>query len=130
MKIMFRFVAIRRSCSSDDKPATVQSVKCSFYPAAGLSPRQTIFPLSVAVLTYYNIKGHLARMELGRSVFKILIGTLTEIRSVGRIWRTWEDNIRMYLKEIVIHTRNWGNTAQDRYYRRALVNSPLFLRVP
>ena len=69
-------------------------------------------------------------MELGRSVFKILIGTLTEIRSVGRIWRTWEDNIRMNLKEIVIHTRNWVELAHDRDYWRALVNAALNVRVP
>ena len=50
--------------------------------------------------------GHLVRIE-GRSAFKILSGKLTEKRSLGRPRRSWEDNIRMDLKEIDINTRNW-----------------------
>ena len=38
-------------------------------------------------------------------------------------------NIRMYLKEIGINTRNWVDSAQDRDYWRALVNVALNLRV-
>ena len=36
---------------------------------------------------------HLARMEEGRSVFKILIGTPAGKRPLGRPWRRWKDNI-------------------------------------
>ena len=39
-------------------------------------------------------------------------------------------NIRMDPKEIGINTRNWVNSAQDRDYRRALVNATLNLGVP
>ena len=46
-------------------------------------------------------------------------------RSLGR----WEDNIRMDPKEVGINTRNLVNSAQDRDYWRALVNSVLNLRV-
>ena len=36
----------------------------------------------------------------------------------------------MDLKEIVVNTRNFINSAQDRYYWRVLVNMALNLRVP
>ena len=41
-------------------------------------------------------------MEEVRSAFKILTGTPTEKRPLGRPRRRWEDNIRMDLKEIDI----------------------------
>ena len=50
--------------------------------------------------------GHVARMEEGRSAFKILTGKPTGKRPLGRPWRRWEDNIRMDLEEIGI---NMGN---------------------
>ena len=46
--------------------------------------------------------GHVARMEEGRSAFKILTGKHTGKRPLGRSRRRWEDNIRMDLKEIGI----------------------------
>ena len=55
--------------------------------------------------------GHVARMEEGRSAFKILIGKLTGRRPLGRPRRRWEDNTRMDLKEIGIDTRNWIDSA-------------------
>ena len=39
--------------------------------------------------------GHVARMEEGRSVFKILTGISTGNRPLGRPRRRWEDNIKM-----------------------------------
>ena len=36
----------------------------------------------------------------------------------------------MELKEIGINARNWIGSAQDRDYRRALVNVALKLRIP
>ena len=44
--------------------------------------------------------GHVARMEEGRSGFKILTGKPTGRRLLGRPRRRWEDNIRMDLEEI------------------------------
>ena len=50
--------------------------------------------------------GHVARMEEGRSAFKILTGKRRGKRSLGGPRRRSEDNIKMDLKEIGINTRN------------------------
>ena len=47
--------------------------------------------------------GHVARMEKGRSAFKILTGKPTGKRPLGSPRRRWEDNIRMDLEEIGIN---------------------------
>ena len=69
-------------------------------------------------------------MEEGRTAFKILTATPVGKRPLGRPRRRWEDNIRTDPKEIGINTRNLVDSAQDRDYRRALVNAILKLRVP
>ena len=66
--------------------------------------------------------GHVARMEEGRSAFKIVTGTPAGKRPLGRPRRRLEDNIRMDFKEIGINTRNWVDSAED-------VNAALNLRV-
>ena len=66
-------------------------------------------------------------MEEGRSAFKFYLVNTGKM-SLGRPRRGWEENIRMYLEEIDINTRNWVDSAQDRNYWRALVNSALNLR--
>ena len=71
---------------------------------------------------------HVARMEEGRSAFKILTGKPTGPLGMPR--RRWEDNIRMDLEEIGISARIWVDSAQDRDYWSALVNAGLNLRVP
>ena len=53
-----------------------------------------------------RLAGHVARMEEGRSTFKILTGKPTGKRPLGRPRRRWEDNIRMDLKEICFNTGN------------------------
>ena len=55
--------------------------------------------------------GHVARMEEGRSALKMLTG-----KSIG-----------MDLEEIDISEGNWVDSAQDRNYWRALVNTTLNL---
>ena len=42
--------------------------------------------------------GHVARMEEGRSAFKILTGKPTGKRPLGRPRHRWEDNVRMNFK--------------------------------
>jgi hypothetical protein len=88
-------------------------------------------PNIVRVIMSRRLKwaGHVARIEEGRSVFKILSGKPTGKRPLGRPRHRWEDNIRMDLKEISIYTRNWVDSAQDRDYWRALVNVALIVRV-
>ena len=72
--------------------------------------------------------GHVARMKEGRSAFKILTGTPTGKRTIGRPRCRWEDNIRMDLKEIGINMRNWVDSVQDTDYWRVLVNVALNIR--
>ena len=74
--------------------------------------------------------GHVARMEEGRSAFKILTGKPTGKSPLGRPRHRWEDNIRMDLEEIGIIAGNLVDSAQDRNYWRPLVNAALNLRVP
>ena len=51
--------------------------------------------------------GHVARMEEGRSAFKIVSGKPTGKRPLGRPRRRWEGNITMDLEEIGINAGNW-----------------------
>ena len=73
--------------------------------------------------------GHVARMEEGRSAFKILTGKPTGNRPLGRPRRRWEDNIRMDLEEIGINAGNWVDLDQDRNYWTALVNAALNISI-
>ena len=63
---------------------------------------------------------HVARMEEGRSAFKILAGKPTGKITLGRPRSRWEDNIRMDLEEIGINAGNWLDSAQDRDYWKTL----------
>jgi hypothetical protein len=82
------------------------------------------------VIKYKGLRwaGHVARMEEGN--LKILTGTPTGKRPLGRPRDRWEYNIRMDLKEIGLNTSNWVDSAQDSDYWRVLVNAALNLRVP
>ena len=59
---------------------------------------------------------HVARMEEGRTAFKILTGMPTGKRPLGRPRCRFKDYIRMDHKEIVINMRSWVDSAQDRDY--------------
>ena len=73
--------------------------------------------------------GHVASMEDGRSVFKILSGKPIGKISLGNPRRRCEDKIRMDLKQIGINTMNWVDLAQNRDYRRVIENAALNFRV-
>ena len=74
--------------------------------------------------------GHVSRMEEGRSAFRILTGTSTGKRPLGRPRHGRKENMRMNLIEVGIYTGNLVDSAHDREYRRALANAALNLRVP
>ena len=56
------------------------------------------------------------------------LGDPTERRPLRRPMSRCKDNIRMDLKEIGVNTRNWIDSAQDRDYRRCLMNMALNIR--
>ena len=64
--------------------------------------------------------GHVARMEEGRSAFKILTGKPIGKRPLGRPRRRCEGNVRLDLKEMGINTGIWVDLAQNRDYWRSL----------
>jgi len=74
--------------------------------------------------------GYVARIEEGRSAFKILTSKPTGKRPLGWPKRRWEDNIWIDLEDIGIIVGNWVNSTEDRDYWRALVNAALNLRDP
>ena len=61
---------------------------------------------------------------------KFFLATPTRKIPLGRPRRRREDNIRMDLEEIGINAGKRFDSAQDRDYWRALVNTALNLRVP
>ena len=65
-------------------------------------------PNMLRVIKYRRLRwaSHVARMEDGRSPFRILTGEPTGKSPLGRPMRRWEDNISMGLKEIGINTRD------------------------
>ena len=74
--------------------------------------------------------GHVARMEEGRVVYRVLVGKPEGRRPLGRPRRGWEDNIRMYLWEVGCGCVDWMELAQDRDRWRALVSAVMNLRAP
>jgi hypothetical protein len=51
--------------------------------------------------------GHVALIGEGRGVYRVLIGRPEGKRPLGRPRRSWEDNIKMDLREIGIDGANW-----------------------
>ena len=74
--------------------------------------------------------GHVARMEEGRGVHKVLVGKPEGKRPLGRPRRRWEDNIKMDLQEVGRVCGNWMELAQDRDRWWALVSTVMNFRVP
>jgi hypothetical protein len=74
---------------------------------------------------------HVARMEEGRNVYKLLVGMSKGKRPLGRARRRWEGGIKMDFREI-----GWGgggvewiHLAQGRDRWRAVVSAAMNLRV-
>jgi hypothetical protein len=73
--------------------------------------------------------GHVARMGERRGAYRALVGKPEGRRPLGRLRRTWEDNIKMDLREVGCGGIDWIDLAQDRDRWRALVNAVMNLRV-
>ena len=69
--------------------------------------------------------GHIVTMGEVRNVFKILIRK----RPLGRPMHRGQNNVRIYLKEIGVSTRNWIDSTQDMDDWRSPVDTALKPRV-
>jgi len=67
--------------------------------------------------------GHVARMGEDRVVHRVLVGKPEGKRPLGRLRRTWEDNIKMDLQEVGGAHGDWMELAQDRDRWRAVVGT-------
>jgi hypothetical protein len=65
-----------------------------------------------------------------RNAYRILVGKREEKRPLGRRMPRRENNIIADLMEIRFRTVDWIYLAQDRNWRRSLVNTVIILRVP
>ena len=74
--------------------------------------------------------GHVARMEEGRGVHKVLVGKPEGKSPLGRPRDRWEDSIKMDLQKVGCAGLDWMELAQDRDSWRALVNAVMNHRVP
>jgi hypothetical protein len=74
--------------------------------------------------------GHVARMEEGRSVYRVSDGKPEWKRPSGRHRLWWEDNIKMGLRETGIDGANWIRLVQDRVQWRVFVKTVMNLRIP
>ena len=74
--------------------------------------------------------GHVARMEEGRGLYKVLVGKPEGKRPLGRPRLRCEDNIKMDLRKMGRGCRDWMELAQNRDRWRALVSTVVNFRVP
>jgi hypothetical protein len=65
-----------------------------------------------------------------RNVHRLLVGKPEGKRPLGRPRHRWIDNIKKDLLLIGLSVLDWTGLTQDRYRRRAFVNSVMNLRVP
>jgi len=73
---------------------------------------------------------HVARMEDGRGVYRVLVRKPEGKRPLGRLRRRWKDNIMIDLQEVGCGVMDWIEVAQNRDRWRALVKAVMNLRVP
>jgi hypothetical protein len=64
------------------------------------------------------------------NTYKILIGKPEGKRPLGRLKRTWEDNIRMDLRETGWEVVDWIHLAQDGDQWRDVVKTVMNLGIP
>jgi len=74
--------------------------------------------------------GRVERMGEGRGVYRVLVGKPEGKRPMGRPRHSWENNIKMDLREVGEGCGNWMELAQDRDRWRARVSTVMNFRVP
>jgi hypothetical protein len=62
-------------------------------------------------------------------VYRVLVGKPEGKRPLGRPRRSWGDNIKTDLQEVVCGGMEWIELAQDRCRLRTLVNAVMNIRV-
>ena len=89
-------------------------------------------PNIVRVIKWRRMRwaGHVACMEEGRVVHKVLVGKPEGKKPLGRPRRRWEDNIKMDLEEVGRGCGYLMGLAQDRDRWRAPVGTVMKFRVP
>jgi hypothetical protein len=70
-----------------------------------------------------------ARMGVGRNLYRVLVGKPEGKRPLERPRHRWEDGIKMDLRETGWGGVEWTHLAQDRDRWRAVVNAVMNLRV-
>jgi hypothetical protein len=65
-----------------------------------------------------------------RGVYRVLVVKSEGDRPLGKPRLRWEDNIKIYLQEVVCEGMDWIQLAQDRNWWRALVNAVMNVLVP
>ena len=73
--------------------------------------------------------GHVACMEEGRVVHRVLVGKPEGKRPLGRPRHRWEDNIKMDLQEVG-GGGDWMELAKDRDSWWTLVNTVMNFQIP
>jgi hypothetical protein len=56
--------------------------------------------------------GHVACIVEGRGVYRVLVGRPNAKRPLERLRHSWEDNIKIHIREIGIGGANWIQLAQ------------------
>jgi hypothetical protein len=63
-------------------------------------------------------------------IYRVLVGKPEGMRPLGRSWRRWDDNIKMYIQEVWCGGMDLIELVQDRDRWRDLVNAVINLRIP
>jgi hypothetical protein len=71
--------------------------------------------------------GHVAWVEKGGSVYRVLVWKPEGKRPLGRPRRRWEDNMGKDLQEVGIGCMDWIELAQNRDRWREIVNAVMNL---
>jgi hypothetical protein len=74
--------------------------------------------------------GHVAHVGKGRGVYRVPVRRPEGKRPLRGPRRRWEDNIKMYLREIWINGGSWIQLAQDRIQWRNFLSTVINFRVP